>query len=222
MAITLEQFTAQLAESGIMTREEICAFAASLPPEMRVPEDSQSFARELIRAQKLTPFQAAAISRNKGRSLQIGPYLVLDKIGQGGMGTVFKAELCRMNRIVALKILSGRAVDSPEAVPRFLREVQAAARLTHENIVAALDAGEVHGAPYLVMEYVEGTDLSDLVKTKGPLPVATAVDCIVQAARGLAHAHGAGVIHREKWGPPVNLRSGGAHHGTTQSSSAMP
>lgn len=203
MAVPLAQFVAQLGAAGVMTPAEIQAFQEGLPPEKLAADDAQEFARELVRQRKLTAYQATAVYRNKGSSLVLGNYTVLDKLGQGGMGTVFKAELRRMKRIVALKVMSHAAMKSPDAVKRFLREVEAAARLTHPNIVAAHDANEANGIHFLVMEYVEGIDLAALVKKHGPLPIDKAVHCILQAARGLAHAHAEGVIHRDI--KPANL-----------------
>ncbi len=110
---------------------------------------------------------------------------------------VLKARHRRMDRVVALKTLPPHAMREPEAVQRFYREVKAAARLVHPNIVTAYDAGEQEGIHYLVMEYVEGQDLATLVKEHGPLPVAQALDCLIQAGRGLAYAHSQGVIHRD-------------------------
>ncbi|NLX96489.1 MAG: SUMF1/EgtB/PvdO family nonheme iron enzyme, partial [Rhodopirellula sp.] len=110
---------------------------------------------------------------------------------------VLKARHRRMERIVALKVLSSKLVGSPEALKRFHREVKAAARLEHPNIVTAYDAGESNGTHYLVMQYVRGTDLSQILKQNGPLTVEQAVDCTIQAARGLEYAHQQGVIHRD-------------------------
>lgn len=98
---------------------------------------------------------------------------------------------------------SPKLVRTPEALRRFQREVEAAARLTHPNIVTAYDADEADGTHFLVMEYVEGSDLSALVKKHGPLPLSRALDCILQAARGLQHAHEHGVVHRDI--KPANL-----------------
>ena len=133
----------------------------------------------------------------------IGPYVVLDDLGRGGMGYVFKAQHRRMKRIVALKILPPASRRSPEAVQRFQREVETLAKLSHPNIVAAHDANEAHGTHFLVMEYVPGADLPSLLKARGPLPVAQVVDWIRQAAQGLQYAHGQGVIHRDI--KPTNL-----------------
>ncbi len=135
--------------------------------------------------------------------LVLGNYVVLDKLGQGGMGVVLKAEHRRLKRLVALKVMSPNIVKTPEILMRFHREVEAAAKLRHNNVVATDDADEAKGTHFLVMEYVEGSDLSALVKTNGPLSVSQAVHCILQAARGLEFAHSQGVVHRDI--KPANL-----------------
>jgi serine/threonine protein kinase len=113
------------------------------------------------------------------------------------MGVVLKARHRRMDRLVAIKVLPAASLKSASAIERFYREVKAAARLMHPNIVAAFDAGEHEGMHYLVMEYVEGQDLGQIVANRGPLSVAQAVECILQAAKGLEFAHGMGIIHRD-------------------------
>ena len=133
---------------------------------------------------------------------QFGPYRILEKLGQGGMGAVYKAMHPRLNRLVAIKIIALHARDS-QAIGRFNREMQTVAALDHPAIARAYDAGEHLGIDYLVLEYVAGSDLSAVVKVNGPLPVASAVDYILQAARGLAFAHKKGVIHRDI--KPANL-----------------
>ena len=102
-----------------------------------------------------------------------------------------------MKRVVALKVMSRSAMDSPQAVSRFRREVQIVAQLKHPNIAAAFDADQDKDVHFLVTEFVDGSDLHQIVKGQGPLPVGKAVNCIVQVARGLAHAHAAGVVHRD-------------------------
>jgi serine/threonine protein kinase len=191
MATSHSQFVRYLADSGLISAEDITTVRS------RQPDDAQECARELVRQKKLTRFQAEQIYLGKGKSLVLGNYVILDRLGEGGMGMVFKAEHTRMKRLVALKVVTTSKLDSPDAVKRFRREVEAAAKLSHPNIVAAHDADEAKGAHFLVMEFVDGENLSNLVKTQGPLPVEWAVDCIVQAARGLAHAHSQGVIHRD-------------------------
>ena len=179
-----------------MTAEEVEAFLGGFPADKR-PKYSQDVARELVAAKRLTKFQAQAVYQGKTKSLVLDNYVILEKIGAGGMGQVFKAEHRRMQRVVALKVLTSTAMKSPEAVQRFQREVIAAAKLSHPNIVTAHDAGESGGIHFLVMEHVDGADLSSLVKKRGPLPVAEAVDYIRQAAEGLEYAHRQGVIHRD-------------------------
>ena len=102
-----------------------------------------------------------------------------------------------MKREVALKVISPQLLKDEAAERRFNREVEAAARLSHPNIVTAHDAGEDHGVHYLVMEYVAGSDLTERVRNGGPLRLAEAVECTLQAARGLAYAHDAGIVHRD-------------------------
>ncbi|HEY2894828.1 MAG TPA: protein kinase, partial [Pirellulales bacterium] len=171
-------------------------------PPKATPQDAEELARELVRHKKLTKFQAEEIYNGNAKSLFLANYVLLEKIGQGGMGVVYKAEHRRMKRAVAIKMLPPeRTKDS--AAARFAREVEAAAKLRHPNIVAADDADEANGVHFLVMEFVEGSNLSALVKKHGPLSVAQAINCIAQAARGLEFAHKKGVVHRDI--KPANL-----------------
>ncbi|MCY2992153.1 MAG: SUMF1/EgtB/PvdO family nonheme iron enzyme [Planctomycetota bacterium] len=202
MAISLDQFTQQLADSGLMSSDDIASVVAGLRASSK-PLDGEALARQLVRQKKLTAYQAQEIYSRRGKSLVLGNYVILDKLGQGGMGLVLKAEHRRMKRLVALKVLSPKVVRTPESLRRFQREVEAAARLTHPNIVVAHDADEAGGTHFLVMAYVEGTDLLTLVKQQGPLPLDQALDCILQAARGLQYAHEHGVVHRDI--KPANL-----------------
>ena len=153
--------------------------------------------RALVKAGKLTPYQAAAIYQNKSRGLLIGNYLILDKLGQGGMGVVFKARHRKLGRFGALKILPPSFTRDPGAVMRFRREFEAAGRLKHPNLVAAFEADEDRGVHFLVMDYVEGINLDRVVREHGPLPVSDAIDYLIQAARGLEAAHEKGIVHRD-------------------------
>lgn len=134
---------------------------------------------------------------------KLGDYRILDRVGGGGMGAVYKAVHERMGRTVALKILRPEIQRDPALSRRFEREVRVAARLTHPNIVTALDAREDEGLHYLITEYVDGIDLEARVRQRGPLSVRAAVACILQAARGLDYAHRQGVVHRDI--KPANL-----------------
>jgi len=124
-------------------------------------------------------------------------YRLLDQLGEGGMGVVFRAEHKVMGRVVALKVMAPHLTEKPSAVARFRLEVSAAGKLNHPNIVTAYDAGEAGGLHFLVMEYVEGVSLDKLVAKKGPLPIPQACQFIRQAAQGLQHAHDKGMVHRD-------------------------
>ena len=127
----------------------------------------------------------------------LGDYILLSKIGEGGMGRVFKSRDSKMDRIVALKLLSSKLMKNEEAVRRFLQEVKAAAQLFHPNIVTALHTGEHQGMHYLVMEYVDGRPLSNIIREHGTIKLEQTVDYISQAAKGLAYAHGREMVHRD-------------------------
>jgi serine/threonine protein kinase len=133
----------------------------------------------------------------------IGPYRIQRLIGRGGMGAVYLAEHERLGKAVALKVLPRLAAVDPEYIARFEREVRAAGRLDHPNVVRATDAGDDRGVPYLVMELVDGIDLTKLLRTHGKLTVGDTAEIGRQAADALAHAHEKGIVHRDV--KPSNL-----------------
>lgn len=159
--------------------------------------DTRKLAAELVRRGWLTPFQANQLLLGRGQSLVLGPYVLLERLGQGGMGQVYKARHALMDRTVALKVVRADRLDRPETLGRFRREMQAAAKLAHPNIVVAHDAAQVGDVHFLVTEYVEGTDLSRLLKQRGRLPLAQACAYVRQTALGLQHAHERGLVHRD-------------------------
>jgi len=195
-SITLDQFLQNIEASRLMAADEVSQFQESLPPDEK-PGEGHTLAERLVEAEKLTHYQAEQVCRGEVELLAFDEYVILDRIGAGGMGQVLKAEHRSMQRLVALKMISPKLVDSPEAVKRFRREVRAAAKLIHPNIVVAHDAREHTGRHCLVMEYVDGQDLGMTVKREGPLPVGATVDYMIQAARGLAFAHEQRIIHRD-------------------------
>ncbi len=130
-------------------------------------------------------------------------YRLTQVVGRGGMGVVFRAVHAKLDKVVAVKVLSGKRWHDPTAVSRFEREMRAVGRLGHPNIVQATDAGDAAGVPFLVMEFVDGQNLAALVKRDGPRSLAEAGELVRQAAAGLLHAHQAGVIHRDV--KPSNL-----------------
>ena len=188
-AVPRTEFLQNLAQSGLLE-------PADLPPESG-PADGAAVAAELVATGKLTRYQADAVLGRQFADLRMGNYEILDRLGAGGMGTVFKARHRRMKRIVALKVLSKEVSQTPTFAHRFQREVETIARLTHPNIVMAFDADEGDAGPFLVMEFVNGRDLASEVASGGPMAVADAVDRIIQAGRGLGYAHGQGIIHRD-------------------------
>ena len=131
---------------------------------------------------------------NLGR---LGEYELLAKLGQGGMGAVYKARQTRLDKIVALKVLPKHRTGDPQAIARFEREMKAIGGLTHANIVQAFDARDIEGTTVLVMEYVEGLDLSQLIRRQGRLPIADACELVRQTAVGLQYAHEHGLVHRD-------------------------
>jgi len=198
--MTLEQFVSQLHDSGVISAEEIVAFQESQSPP---PESAEDLGKLLVKHKKVTKLQAQLVYQGKGDRLLLGNYVIQKKIGAGGMGDVYLAKHKRMKRKVALKTLPAAMTQDQSAIRRFEREVEAAAKLSHTNIVTAFDADEANGVHYFVMEYVDGIDLSAVVKKQGVLKVDVAVDYILQAARGLEYAHEEGIIHRDI--KPANL-----------------
>ena len=200
--ISREEFVKRLSESGLLSGDDLRAALVGIGDVAGV-SDARALARSLVETGRLTSFQADAILDGRLPQLFIGNYTILSRLGAGGMGTVFKARHRSMKRVVALKILSRDTSAPSDHTQRFQREVETIAQLSHPNIVMAYDAGEAENGLYLVMEYVDGRDLASEVAQSGPLSMADAVDCVLQAARGLAYAHDHGIVHRDV--KPANL-----------------
>ncbi len=171
--------------------------AATLRPLLPGFPESHGLAKELIRRDWLTPFQVNQILQGNHELLVLGGYRLRKRLGEGAMGQVFEASSLRMDRVVAVKTIHKEHLNSGKAFDRFRREMQTAAQLHHANIVLVRDADEVNGRPYLVMDCIDGKDLSRLVKEKGPLSPHDAAEYARQAALGLQHAYERGVIHRD-------------------------
>jgi serine/threonine protein kinase len=181
-----------------------------LRPLLPTFPDVKVLARELVRREWLTPFQANQIAQDRGDQLVLGVFRLRERLGEGAMGQVFKAWNTRLQKVVAVKTLHKELVANARAMDRFRQEIEAAAQLDHPNIVQVRDADEIDSRPFMVMEYVDGVNLAWLVKTEGPLPVHVAAECIRQAALGLQHAFERGVIHRDI--KPANLLLQSADH----------
>jgi serine/threonine protein kinase len=196
MTFSIRDLLEFVSRSDLLPRGEAESLLDSVPSHQQ-PSDVYDMARLLVDSDKLTEYQAERLLEGRWQNLVLGEYAVLERLGGGGMGEVYRALHRRMDRVVALKVLNNRTIGSPEGRARFEREVKALGRLRHPNIVTAFDAGEHNGMPYLVMEFVEGQNLAELVREHGPLSVATSVDYIRQTARGLEYAHSLGVVHRD-------------------------
>ncbi len=200
MAIaTLSSFVEVLCHASILEieqREEL----------LRIQDNYQSsreLAQELLRREWITAFQANQMLQGKAQDLQFGSFTLLERIGEGGMGQVYKARQRGLNRVVALKVIRRECLGNSKAVARFQREIRLAGQLAHPHIVRAYDADQVDGAYYIAMEFIDGVDLAHFVKKQGPLLVPQACDYIRQAALGLQYAYERGMVHRDI--KPANL-----------------
>ena len=162
-------------------------------PALEVGE--KKLAQKLVEMNVISAYQADQLLTGRTK-LSLGPYIITDWIGQGGMGQVFKAVHQMLGRESAVKVLPLHKT-TPEAIENFRREIRAQAKLDHPNLVRAFDAGEDGNVHYMVVEYVPGTDLRRLVRSKGKLSVQQAANIVKQSAEGLAHAHDRDLIHRD-------------------------
>jgi len=200
-----------MADPG-QTSFEMCALASNLATQDHLEEArsalgtgpdfvagaavyEQRLAQKLVELGRLNPWQAKQLLEGRTK-FNLGPYRILDSIGRGGMGQVFKGEHTVLHRVVAVKVLP-RHKSNPEAVQNFLREIRAQAMLDHPNLVRALDAGMDGNVVYLITEYVPGNDLRKLIRQRGPLRMHAAASIVSQVAAGLHHAHQKGLVHRD-------------------------
>lgn len=163
---------------------------------------------DLLVAEKiLTRTQALEILREvharKGVRRKLGDFEILEKIGEGGMGAVYKARQCTLDRIVALKILPPRLAKDPRLVERFLHEARMSAKLNHPHIVAAIDVGISNGLYYLAMEYLDGKDYAEILRERIRLPEDEVIEIAIQVTKGLCHAAKHHLVHRDL--KPANL-----------------
>ncbi len=185
--------------SGLMDAQGLAACWNAIPPEKRVVAEhlDRRLARQAVHSKALTLWQAQQLLAGRTAGYRVDRYVLLDLIGQGGMGRVYLAQDSRLNRRVALKILAPERVNNPRAIARFQREARVGAQLQHENLVRIYDFGESNGRYYLVMEYIEGKTIGTLISEGGAMPPAPAVRLVRQVALGLEHAHRKGLIHRD-------------------------
>lgn len=198
---TLPDFLKALRGSGLVAEDRLDAVLGPWRHETGpVPEGLTS---ALVEAELLTPWQLEQLRRGKSKGFTLGKYRLLRLLGAGGMSSVYLAENPTLRQRVAIKVLPIKRVEQSSYLARFEREAQVAYRLSHHNIARAFDletSGSVH---FIVMEYIEGTDLHARVKQQGPLDVREAADYVRQAAVGLHYAHEEGLVHRDI--KPANL-----------------
>jgi serine/threonine protein kinase len=197
--IDRQTFLTHLRQSRLLTETQLASALRRLPDS----QHGRAVARSLVEAGLLTRFQAERLLAGRN-SFLVGPYRILDHLGRGGMGRVYKAEHVTMGRVVALKVLAPELLRTERTRTLFLREVRAAAQLVHPNVVTAYDASTEGDLYYLVLEYVDGPNLDQLVRsqaTRNPasrgLPVGLACDYILQATQALQAAAALGMVHRD-------------------------
>jgi eukaryotic-like serine/threonine-protein kinase len=195
---TVDDFLTLCHKSGLVDKRAVEGFCQRLRGEGEFPATPKQIAVQMLREGLLTGFQGEYLLAGKWRGFIIaGKYRLLDRVGVGGMGSVYLCEHIVMKRRVALKVLPAALAEDPTAVARFHREAQAVAALDHPNIVRAHDIDCESKLHFLVMEYVDGSSFQEIVKRLGPMDVVRAAHYIAQASCGLEHAHEAGIVHRD-------------------------
>jgi serine/threonine-protein kinase len=189
-------FVRRSLEAGLVELADLKKVVVSMMAESDSFTPSR-LANGLVGAGVLTQWQAKKLLSGRSRGFYLGGYRLLRPLGKGGMGIVYLGEHHVMKRLMALKILPPEAVADTRRIERFKSEARACAQLDHENIVRAYDFAQSGEKLYIVMEYVDGVDLQYAVQRDGPMSVPDALDAVVQATRGIAHAHERGIIHRD-------------------------
>jgi serine/threonine protein kinase len=192
----ISDFALAIRSSNILSDRQFEKLEASMA-DGEHPTEPAELASRLVKDGILTEYQAKQILKGKAQGLTFGSYVILDFLGKGTMGKVYKASHRMMGRVVALKILEPRYITSTRSLARFQREMQLVGRLDHPNVVRAFDADRVGDCHFIAMEYIDGFTLEDLLKARGALPPADVVYYGAQVADGLAHAHSQGVLHRD-------------------------
>lgn len=202
--VPAQQLLRELLDISLVLPEEWDSLPQDTREQLNRETDLKKLLAQLVQYHLLTSFQAERVAAGRREGLILGNYRVLERLGAGGMGVVFKGEHLLMRRLAAIKVLPLHFEDSQLPLARFLGEIRTLAQLQHPNIVAALDAGKFF-APneqtpnlyYFVMEFVPGIDLDLLVNRNGPLPLPKACDLVCQVASALAETHKHNLIHRD-------------------------
>src|SRR5262249_39900016 len=191
-AQTCEAFFTLIERSGLLAPERLAPYRTTHAP------NAVELAKTLVRDRLLTPYQARQLLRGKARGYFLTEkHKVLEELGEGGMGQMLLCEHLLLQKLVAVKLLNASWVNVPGAEGRFLPEARAAAAVDHPNIVRVFDVDRTAGIPFMVMEYVDGINLHQLVAEHGPLAPMRAAEYARQAAVGLHAAHRVGLVHRD-------------------------
>lgn len=193
----IESFLDLTRKSGLVDATRLGLYLDRLEAVQPIPEDPKEMANVLVRDAVLSRFQADQLLSGKWRGFYVGKYRVIERIGIGGMGQVYLAEHRTMKRRYAIKVLPRAKASDPAALERFEREARAGGSIDHPNIVRAYDKDQDGDLHYLVMDFVDGCSLSEIVHASGPLDPQRAGHYMYQAALGLQHAHDSGLIHRD-------------------------
>ena len=199
MAQSAKTFIDLVKRSQLVEEEQLERFLVKLRAANSgvIPDTQEELAKVMVEADIITEWQADKLLSGKHRGFILGKYKLLRMLGKGGMSSVYLAEHILMRARRAIKVLPKNRVSDATYLERFRIEARAAAKLDDPNIIHTYDIDEFEGQHYLVMEYVEGQDLHQLVKEHGPVDYITAADYVAQVSRGLAHAHVMGLIHRD-------------------------
>jgi eukaryotic-like serine/threonine-protein kinase len=192
---TVDDFVKLIRKSGMVDDPKLEAYLHK--HRSHLPTDVKKLAGSMVKDSLLTYFQAEQFMLGKWRGFTIGKYRLLERIGFGGMGQVFLCEHMYMKRRVAIKVLPPAKAAEPAALGRFYREARAAAALDHPNIVRTHDIDQDGNLHFLVMEYVDGSSMLDIIKQTKRMDVLRACHYIWQSSQGLDHAYRVGVIHRD-------------------------
>jgi response regulator RpfG family c-di-GMP phosphodiesterase/serine/threonine protein kinase len=197
-------FLEDLLKSGLILSEDWEAIPELARTELRRCIEPRELLSMLARSGLLTDYQAARLESGKTFGLMLGNYRILDHLGSGGMGVVYRAEHIHLRRQAAIKVFTSTSDQDPVLLHRFYSEIRAVSRLAHPNVIGALDVGEVVSSDshtpnlhYFVMEYAPGQNLDQLVRAHGPMPIAQACDVAHQVANALAEAHKHQLVHRD-------------------------
>jgi len=186
----------ELVKHGVIHQDEIDS-ALEKYPESAGLDDRDALGDFLEQIGLITAFQAGQLRDQRIADLVMDNYLILDRLGAGGMGTVFRARHKRMRRVVAIKVLNPEIQENPDHLRRFQREIETLARLNHPGVIQAYDADFGPSGFFLVLEFVEGSDLDGIVRKHGPLPISEAIDAMIQSAKALQYVHEQGMVHRD-------------------------